>query len=606
MFRPLSCARQTLRRPGLARRWLTVLLLPCWGLMAAKAGAATFNAALDRDTITLGESATLSLAFADGQPQDPPSPPPIANLPITYIGPSSQFSVINGQVSSSVTYNFTVTPRQAGDYTIPAISANVGGQKLSSQPLTLKVLKPTAPPPEAVNSGSQLAFLKLVLPRKELYVGETVAGQFQIYVQSRVGMSGLQLTGFPADGFNVGKMTEGQRRQAQIGNSVYTVIPVSFTLKPVKVGQLTLGPVTANATLELPSPNRQRDFFDPFGMLGGREQRQVSLATDPQNVQSQRLPTENVPANFNGAVGTYSLNLTAGPTNVAAGDPITVKIQITGRGSLDSLTLPDQPAWHDFKTYPPTTKVETTDALGLQGTKTFEQIVTPQNADLKALPPVSFSFFDPEQKAYRTLSQPAVPLVVRPAGAAPTPTFLTARKEPDNAPPTQDIVPIKQRVGALAQVGIPLIEQPWFLGIQSVPVLALLSAVLWRRRTDQLANNPRLRRQRQVSQIVRDGLADLRNLAAQNNSDGFFATVFRLLQERLGERLDLPATAITEAVIEEHLRPRNLPEPLLASLQDLFQACNLARYAPIQSSQQLAAMIPKLESVLKELEALQL
>jgi hypothetical protein len=569
------------------------------------AGAATFTAALDRDTITLGESVTLSLAFAEGQPQNAPSPPQIANLQISYIGPSSQFSVINGQVSSSVTYNFTVTARQEGTYTIPALSAEVGGEKLTSQPLTLRVVKPTAPAPEAVNSGSQAAFLKLILPRKEFYLGETVPGQLQIYVQSRVGLSGLQLTGFPADGFNVGKMTEGQRRQTQVGNSVYTVIPVSFTLKPVKAGPLTLGPVTANATIEVPSSNRRRDLWDPFGMLGG-EQKQMALATETNTVQSLPLPTENVPANFNGAVGNYTMTLTAGPTNVAAGDPITVKIQISGRGSLDSLALPDQPAWHDFKTYPPTTKVETTDALGLQGTKTFEQIVTPENADIKALPSVSFSFFDPEQKGYRTLTQPAVPLMVRPGGSAPAPMVLTARKDKDSPPPTQDIVPIKQRLGALAQINASLVEQRWFLAAQSIPVVAFLSVVMWRRRKEELANNPRLRRQRQVAQAIRAGLEDLKKLAAQNNSDEFFATVFRLLQEQLGERLDLPATAITESVVEEHLRPRKLPESLLSSVQELFQACNLARYAPIKSSQELAAVIPKLESVLGQLQAIKL
>jgi hypothetical protein len=582
------------------------LVALCLYLASPPADAATFTATLDRDTITLGENATLSLAFAEGQPASAPSPPQIANLQIAYIGPSSQFSVINGQVSSTITYNFTVIPRQAGDYTIPAMNAEVGSEKLSSQPLTLRVLKPTAPAPEAVNSGSQAAFLKLVLPRKELYLGETVAGQLQIYVQNRIGLSGLQLTGFPADGFNVGKMIEGQRRQAQVGNSVYTVIPVSFTLKPVKAGALTLGPVTANATVEIPSANRRRDLWDPFGMLGGGEQKQLALATEAEAVRSLPLPTENVPANFNGAVGNYTLTMTAGPTNVAAGDPITVKIQIAGRGSLDSLALPDQPAWHDFKTYPPTTKVETTDALGLQGTKTFEQIITPQNADIKALPPVSFSFFDPEQKGYRTLTQPAVPLVVRPGGSAPAPTVLTTRKDKDTPPPTQDIVPIKQRLGALAQINAPLVEQSWFLTAQSIPVVAFLSVVMWRRRKEQLANNPRLRRQRQVAQTLRVGLEDLKKLAAQNNSDEFFATVFRLLQEQLGERLDLPATAITESVVEEQLRPRNMPEGVLASVQELFQACNLARYAPIKSSHELAAIIPKLESVLGELRAIKL
>jgi hypothetical protein len=300
------------------------------------------------------------------------------------------------------------------------------------------------------------------------------------------------------------------------------------------------------------------------------------------------------------------MTLTAGPTNVAAGDPIPVKIQISGRGSLDSLTLPDQPGWRDFRTYPPTTKVETTDSLGLQGTKTFEQIVTPQNAEVQALPPVSFSFFDPDQKCYRTLTQPAIPLAVTPGGAAPVPTVAAASRASQDSPPVQDIVPNKQRLGTLAQIGPPVPQQRWFLALQGVPLLAFLSAVVWRRRTDMLANNPRLRRQRQVAQIVRAGLEDLRRFAVEKKSDEFFATLFHLLQEQLGERLDVPASAITEAVLEEKLRPHGVAQPVLASLEELFQICNLARYAPIKSSQELAAFIPKMESVLRQLQSLDL
>jgi hypothetical protein len=229
----------------------------------------------------------------------------------------------------------------------------------------------------------------------------------------------------------------------------------------------------------------------------------------------------------------------------------------------------------------------------------------PQNPDIKALPAVSFSFFDPDQKSYRTLTQPAVPLIVRPGGSAPVPSVAAAtRTVPDNPPPAQDIVHIKPRLGAVAQISLPLVQQPWFLALQAIPVLAWLSAVVWRRRTEMLANNPRLRRRRQVAQTIRQGLVELRQLASDNKSDDFFATLVRLLQEQLGERLDLPASAITEAVIEEHLHPRGLPEATLASLHELFQTCNLARYAPIKSSQELAAIIPKLEVILRELQGL--
>jgi hypothetical protein len=121
-----------------------------------------------------------------------------------------------------------------------------------------------------------------------------------------------------------------------------------------------------------------------------------------------------------------------------------------------------------------------------------------------------------------------------------------------------------------------------------------------------LANNPRLRRRRQVAQVIRQGLIELRQHASDNKSEDFFATLFRLLQEQLGERLDLPASAITEAVIEEHLRPRGVPEPALSSLRELFQTCNLARYAPIKTSQELAAIIPRFEATLRQLQGLKL
>jgi hypothetical protein len=168
----------------------------------------------------------------------------------------------------------------------------------------------------------------------------------------------------------------------------------------------------------------------------------------------------------------------------------------------------------------------------------------------------------------------------------------------------QDIVPLKQRLGAVAQIGPPLALRPWFLALQLVPVLCLVSAVAWRKRAEALANNPRLRRQRKVAQVIREGLVELQQQAAAKDSDAFFATLFRLLQEQLGERLDLPASAITEAVIDERLRPLRVAETLLSSLHELFQTCNLARYAPIKSSQELAAIIPRLETVLGQLREL--
>ena len=602
------------RRSLAGLRLLFALIALLAGSAPARLRAASFTATLDRETVAVGETATLTLKFEGGEPKSIPSPPPQANLQISGEGSSRNISIINGQYSASTSQNFALTPTQPGVYTIPALRAEVDGQVLTTQPLRLTAVK--AGSTAADSGGDKLAFFKLFVPRKEVYVGEVVAVEFQVFVREGLAntenilQSFDQYGGCPvkAEEVSILKTAHAQRRRMRSGNATYGVATLVTSLSPVKTGSVTLGSMDVNLTLQIPLPNqRRRDPFDPFGMFQQMQvdERRVALSAEPETLTVLPLPKDNVPTNFTGAVGSFSMTLSAGPTNVTAGDPVTVKIQISGHGAFDSLTLPEQGAWHDFKTYPPTTKIETTDALGLQGSKTFEQVVVPQSPDIKALPGASFSFFDPDQKSYRTLTQPPVPLIVRPAGTAPAPTVAaTTRATPDNPPPTQDIVYIKPRLGTVAQIAPPLVLQRWFLALQAVPLLAWLSALLWRRRADQLANNPRLRRRRQVAQTVKRGLIELRRHAAANKSDDFFATLVRLLQEQLGERLDLPASAITEAVIEEHLRPRSVPETTLASLHELFQICNFARYAPIKTSQELAAIIPKLEAVLGELQGL--
>jgi hypothetical protein len=581
-----------------------VLILVTFSFTLVSAHAANFTASLDRDTITLGESATLSLAFEGGSPKNVPMPD-VPGLRIISTGNSQNLSIVNGQMSSTVTVTYSIAPGRPGEFIIPSLTADVNGQATSSQPLKLTVLKADAPSAAAVNSGSEIVFMKLLLPEKHVYVGQMLTAQLQICVREDAQNFGnFQFTGQPADGFTVGKMAQGQQRRAQIGNHVYTVIPLTFALTAVKTGMLSLGPFSASATYMVPSPNGQGGdpFFRQFFNQG--EQRQISLATTTFEAESSPLPAENVPADFNGAIGNFTMTATAGPTNVAVGDPITVRVQISGRGALDAITLPNQTAWADFKIFPPTSKVEITDQLGLEGSKTFEEIVTPQNTDVHALPPFSFSFFDPDDGKYHTLAQPSVQLAVHSGGATVMPVIAVNKNSaPENQAP-QDILPIKENLGTLAAKSPPLITQPVFLAAQTLPILAFLAAFIWRKRTDNLANNPRLRRQRAVAQFVASGLEDLKKYAAENKPDEFFATLFRLLQEQLGERLDYPASAITENVIEEHSTLRSAPKETLDGLRELFQLCNQARYAPVRGTSELNSVAAQFEKTIGELQNL--
>ena len=94
---------------------------------------------------------------------------------------------------------------------------------------------------------------------------------------------------------------------------------------------------------------------------------------------------------------------------------------------------------------------------------------------------------------------------------------------------------------------------------------------------------------------------DLKKYAAANQPDEFFATLFRLLQEQLGERLDCPASAITENVIEEHAVLRGAPKATLDALREQFQLCNQARYAPVRGTSELNSVATQFEKLIGQL-----
>src|SRR4051812_17773182 len=144
-----QCKMSGAPEPGLRP---ALLLRPAWRIMVAAilfvalvgrglAFAATFTATLDRDTVAVGETATLTLTFEGGDPESLSSFD-IPNIQVESRGTSRNFSIINGQASSSVTQTLLLSPSQPGDYTIPALQARIAGQTLTSTPLKLKVVKP--------------------------------------------------------------------------------------------------------------------------------------------------------------------------------------------------------------------------------------------------------------------------------------------------------------------------------------------------------------------------------------------------------------------------------------------------------------------------------
>jgi hypothetical protein len=557
------------------------------------AWAASVTASLDRESIIVGETTGLHITVQDGRPQSMESFPPIPGITIQQQGTSQSTTIVNGQMSSAIIMNFAVTASQVGEYTIPSVKVLVDGTQQATQPLKITASKAD---PQA---QSRYAFLTLKVPREEVYVGEMIPVDLQLYVTQAEDIQAPQLK---SDGFIIHKQPPNTRGRTQVGNTIYNVLAFKMSLSAAKAGELMLGPAEMNLTLLLKAQADPNDFF---GEVWGRYQkRSIKLSSQSYKMHVLPMPT-NAPVSFSGAIGQFNWTASADPKTVNAGDPITLKLAISGVGNFDAVKLPTFD-WPDFKAYQPNGNVESQDPLGLSGSKTFEQVIVPQNSGVHEIPEIHWSFFDPVAKQYKTLSQPAVPIQVNAvAGGQPSPTVLAGKApEAEETEQHKDIVHIKASPGQFALLAPPLVQRPWFLMIQAIPLAGFVSVKLWRKRKENLANNPKLRRKLEVQKIVHDGIERLGELASNNQADDFYALLFRLLQEQLGERLDLPASAITEAVLNEKLPRRGASPGLIEQLHELFQICNQARYAPIRTNQQLMEIQHQTASALGELQAL--
>jgi|TARA_B100002003_G_scaffold160922_1_gene149424 hypothetical protein len=554
------------------------------------------SASLDRASTSIGESVTLSITCIDFSPSSQPVMPSIPGLRFASAGTSRQFQFVNGKRTSSYTFNILVTPLKPGNYSISPVQVQHKTRLLKPKPLTLRV-QPAGQQPKNDNGLSQYAYVRLLPSKTSAYVGEVIPVEIQLHYIDGVNVQMPELT---ADGFNVAAFPKHKQSRMQKENRIYQVLTFRTAATPLKAGELQLGPVKQSMVLRVRQrKSRRSPFNDPFdGFFDRYQQVPVKLEAKAQPVKVRPLPAANRPAGFNGAVGRYTLQAKASPLEVTVGDPVTVSIQISGQGAIESLNLPKLD-WPGFKSYEPSVTTKKDNPLGLLGTRMFEQVVIPESDTLAEVPRIEFPYFDPIAGRYRVLAKGPFPLKVNPGDKPVAPTIaadsVPETEEPE-PPPQTDILTIKHYLGSLGQA-TPLVARPGYWLLQAIPLLLWLGALAWRRQANALANNPRLRRERQVAERTRAGLAKLDTLAESGEAGEFHTELADLLREQIGLRLDIPAEGITGDIVHSPAARQQFSEDTRDDIRKLFTASDQASYAGSQTTGEMKAHL----ALLKEL-----
>ena len=604
-------------------RRVILLAALCAAASPSAAGVAV-SAELSRSSVALGDQLVLSVTVAGDQASlPPPKLPQMDAFNVYDSGQSQSLNFINGHMSSSVIYTYVLAPRAAGKFKIPPIAADgaaptppldvevVAAGAASSAPASaaagappsVSAVNATTRAPRARSGAPAEMFVTASLDRSRAYVNQ------QATLTVRFLNAGVQLLGDvrydpPAmTGFLAEDLPPTRNGTIQIDGRPYQFSEIKVALFPVHPGRLTIGPAAVHCQVaRLGRGGTGDDFFDRFFSMAAPQP--VTLNSDPITLQVDSLPAGK-PEDFTGIVGHLTARASADRAEVKAGDAVNLTVAVSGAGNLKSLPepkKPDLPSLRFFETESSAAVDKANDRVG--GSKTFRTVVVSRVYGSVRVPPFSFSYFDPDRKAYaRTETEP---ILLRVSPGAPGSAAAASAPAPEAAPGLTEIAddirylktaparaPLSAALTGFADLG------PW----HALPGAFLLAAafVAWRRRAAE--SDPRGRRRREA--LAR---AEARLKAAAALPPAEAARAAALAGEAIvgfvADKLDAPAAGLTLKSALDGVK--SLPKPpsaaTLERLSAAWEEAELRRFAPGAATDDAARFSNETAALLKALD----
>src|SRR5690606_25289951 len=253
--------------------WLCCLFL----LLAFSAGtrADTLSASVDRDTISLQETFTLTLRFYAQTSDSPDLTLLQKDFDVLSTQQSNQMRVINGSMESFTDWRIALAPKRVGTLEIPAFT--IEGAR--SDPISITVESQSRAPQNA----SSNVFVDVEVSKNNVYVQEQIL--FTIRLFTSVSLNGAEMSPLELPDALVLDLVENQY-QTNINGRQHVVVVSVYSIFPQHSGELVIPSLTYNVSVR----TGQRDpWSDPFG---NRRSTALRLRTDEQTIKVNSVPPQ--------------------------------------------------------------------------------------------------------------------------------------------------------------------------------------------------------------------------------------------------------------------------------------------------------------------------
>ena len=353
-------------------------------------------------SLPVGQATQLQLVFEDCAPEGTPALPKVDGLTLEYVGQSSNMSLINGELSRSVTlaYAALLSRKEPVDLQSFDVDTNKG---------RLRVAQVHFNPAGATVGGTGAALDDVATSRIAPASINVWAGQiFELDYTVQVAHSYYPDFGRGGFDWNPAPLVAEDWTQPKTFENRSSAEPRTGLAYHTRAMARSAGTFRLNSASQLVNLSVG---VSGFGFFQQRTYQQFSVTSNTPAIEVRPLPA--APAGFLGAVGNFHLTSKVVPTSVAVGDPVTWTLELSGNGNWPDIAgLPAREASRDFQVVQPKAKRTSGPGKLFDSALTEDVVLIPTKAGAYTLEPVSFVFFDPVSGTYRTATAPGATITV--------------------------------------------------------------------------------------------------------------------------------------------------------------------------------------------------
>ncbi len=541
-----------------------------------------------------------------------------------YTSEQSSWQMVNGHTSSSstVTVTYVYQAAKKGNVTISPAQATIGNKTIQSAPVHITVSGNASQAPasnsnysrydtrshqsqSSTSIGENELFIRTIVSKKSCRVQEPILLTYKVYTQ--VPLTDLNERMPDMKGFHSQKIKldhpEVPQNETFNGRTYRVYTWSQYVLYPQLTGELEIPSITFQGVVTY--ENRDIDPFEAFFNGGsGLVEVKKNIKAPAVTVHVSPLPQE--PAGFSGGVGKFTISAQLAKEEVTAGNPLTLRVVVSGTGNLKLIKQPEVAFPKEFEKYDAKVTDKTTLTVnGVEGNMVYDILAVPRKEGTYTIPPVKLIYFDTSANAYQTVQTQPLTVKVAPGdGTVADASEFTASKG-------QDIRPIKSGKAEVHAVDDYFFGSALYLTVLFLLMVAFVGLLyMFRHQALQNANIGKVRGKK-ASKVANKRLRQAENLMGQGDQGRFYDEVLRTLWGYVGDKFNMSVEGLSRENIREHLQAHDVNEETINQFIAAVDECEFERYAPGDAKGNMnrtfetaKSMIMKIENAMKTLMVL--